>query len=62
MFQKTIAILSALKRKFFQDTVGERLQMSRLRTTNKVKRKITPTQRKILIERLKKARAAKGRK
>lgn len=44
------------KRKFFQDTKGEVAQAKRLR------RKLTASQKKILIQRLKKARAAKGRK
>jgi DNA-binding PadR family transcriptional regulator len=43
------------KRKYFQDTRGEKEQVRRLR------RKITPTQNKILIARLKKARAIRMR-
>ena len=45
------------KRKYFQDTKQERSQLARARM--KAKRKITPAQRKILIERLKKARMIK---
>lgn len=44
------------KRKYFQDTPGEKEQLRRS------KRRISPSQRKILIERLKKARAVKMRK
>jgi len=43
------------KRKYFQDTPGERGQAKRLR------RKVTPAQKKILIARLKKARAVRMR-
>ena len=58
------------KRKYFQDTRGEKLQSSRLRSlSNKrrtptrrvVKRKITPQQRRVLIARLKMARAVRMR-
>ena len=55
------------KRKYFQDTTGERQQSSRLRRNaatkrNRPKRKITQSQKKVMLRNLKKARAAKRRK
>lgn len=55
------------KRKYFQDTRGERLQARRLRAMSSKKpvrrtaRKVTPSQRKVLLQRLKKARAVRMR-
>jgi hypothetical protein len=52
------------KRKYFQDTAGEKAQLRALKRTKSSrrstpKRKMSPQQRKILIQRLKKARAVR---
>lgn len=48
------------KRKYFQDTKGEKLQVKRLKA--KKKKKLTPMQRRVLLARMKKVRAAINKK
>lgn len=48
------------KRRYFNDMIGERVAARNLRRNTTIRRKITPTQRKVMLRNLALARAKRG--